>query len=149
MGTPDYRHASIENAWLADTDNGPTKTYLWAHRDEPDGRRFYDLAFAKRPTEELYDLRTDPGQLTNLADDPTSADIKDELSRRLMDALAATGSNNPRTMAAGVSKATVSTLAGMVVAIFGMLVGKFAERRAIAEREALLARFIDLGGTHA
>ena len=67
----------------------------------------------------------------------------------IFDALAATGSNNPRTMAAGVSKATVSTLAGMVVAIFGMLVGKFAERRAIAEREALLARFIDLGGTHA
>ena len=67
----------------------------------------------------------------------------------IFDALAATGSNNPRTMAAGVSKATVSTLAGMVVAIFGMLVGKFAERRAIAEREALQARFIDVGGSNA
>ena len=67
----------------------------------------------------------------------------------IFDALAATGSNNPRTMAAGVSKATVSTLAGMVVAIFGMLVGKFAERRAIAEREALQARFIDVGGRNA
>ena len=63
----------------------------------------------------------------------------------IFDALAATGSNNPRSMAAGVSKATVSTLAGMVVAIFGMLVGKFAERRAIAEREALQARFINIG----
>ncbi len=31
----------------------------------------------------------------------------------VFDALAATGSNNPRSMAAGVSKATVSTLAGM------------------------------------
>ena len=37
----------------------------------------------------------------------------------VFDALAATGSNNPRSMAAGVSKATVSTLAGMVVAIGG------------------------------
>ncbi|MEP0203103.1 MAG: MotA/TolQ/ExbB proton channel family protein [Halioglobus sp.] len=63
----------------------------------------------------------------------------------IFDALAATGSNNPRSMAAGVSKATVSTLAGMVVAIFGMLVGKFAERRAIAERDALQARFINIG----
>jgi biopolymer transport protein ExbB len=59
----------------------------------------------------------------------------------IFDALAATGSNNPRSMAAGVSKATVSTLAGMVVAIFGLLVGKFAERRAIGERDRLQARF--------
>ncbi len=59
----------------------------------------------------------------------------------IFDALAATGSNNPRSMAAGVSKATVSTLAGMVVAIFGLLFGKFAERRAISERERLQARF--------
>jgi biopolymer transport protein ExbB len=58
----------------------------------------------------------------------------------IFDALAATGSNNPRSMAAGVSKATVSTLAGMVVAIFGLLIGKFAERRAIAERDRLEAR---------
>jgi biopolymer transport protein ExbB len=49
-------------------------------------------------------------------------------------------SNNPRSMAAGVSKATVSTLAGMVVAIFGLLIGKFAERRAISERDRLEAR---------
>ncbi len=59
----------------------------------------------------------------------------------IFDALATTGSNNPRSMASGVSKATVSTLAGMVVAIFGLLIGKFAERRAIAERDRLEARF--------
>jgi hypothetical protein len=33
----------------------------------------------------------------------------------------------------------------MVVAIYGMLVGKFAERRANAERDALQARFINVG----
>ena len=60
----------------------------------------------------------------------------------VFDALAATGSNNPRSMAAGVSKATVSTLAGMVVAIFGLLTSKFAERRAMNERESLQGRFI-------
>ena len=58
----------------------------------------------------------------------------------VFDALAATGSNNPRSMAAGVSKATVSTLAGMVVAIFGLLGAKFVERRAMAQREALPAQ---------
>jgi len=65
----------------------------------------------------------------------------------VFDALAATGSNNPRSMAAGVSKATVSTLAGMVVAIFGLLVSKFAERRAQAERDTLQSRLAFLGAT--
>lgn len=59
----------------------------------------------------------------------------------VFDALAATGSNNPRSMAAGVSKATVSTLAGMVVAIFGLLANLLAERRAIASKERLAGFF--------
>jgi biopolymer transport protein ExbB len=63
----------------------------------------------------------------------------------VFDALAATGSNNPRSMAAGVSKATVSTLAGMVVAIFGLLISKFAERRAIIERDSLQSRLVHVG----
>lgn len=64
----------------------------------------------------------------------------------VFDALAATGTNNPRSMAAGVSKATVSTLAGMVAAIFGLLCSKFAERRAYSERDRLPGRFAYLGG---
>jgi biopolymer transport protein ExbB len=59
----------------------------------------------------------------------------------VFDALAATGSNNPRAMAAGVSKATVSTLAGMVVAIFGLLANLLAERRAVSSREQLAGFF--------
>ena len=59
----------------------------------------------------------------------------------VFDALAATGSNNPRSMAAGVSKATVSTLAGMVVAIVGLLGATLGERRALAFREKLPAHF--------
>lgn len=59
----------------------------------------------------------------------------------VFDALAATGSNNPRSMAAGVSKATVSTLAGMVVAIFGLLAHTLAERRANGMLERLPAYF--------
>jgi biopolymer transport protein ExbB len=63
----------------------------------------------------------------------------------VFDALAMTGSNNPRSMAAGVSKATLSTLAGMVVAIFGLLGSRFTERRAIAERDALPVQLAYLG----
>ena len=59
----------------------------------------------------------------------------------VFDALAATGSNNPRSMAAGVSKATVSTLAGMVVAIMGLLGSMVIERTASAERERLPGYF--------
>lgn len=59
----------------------------------------------------------------------------------VFDALAATGSNNPRSMASGVSKATVSTLAGMVVAIVGLLAASLGERRALALRENLPAHF--------
>jgi biopolymer transport protein ExbB len=59
----------------------------------------------------------------------------------VFDALAATGSNNPRSMAAGVSKATVSTLAGMVVAIVGLLAASLGERHAIAQRDKLPAHF--------
>ena len=59
----------------------------------------------------------------------------------VFDALAATGSNNPRSMAAGVSKATVSTLAGMVVAIVGLLGTTLGERHALAAREKLPSHF--------
>lgn len=59
----------------------------------------------------------------------------------VFDALAATGSNNPRSMAAGVSKATVSTLAGMVVAIVGLLAVTLGERKAVAAREKLQTQF--------
>lgn len=68
----------------------------------------------------------------------------------VFDALAATGSNNPRSMASGVSKATVSTLAGMVVAIVGLLAVTVSERRATAARERLPAHFTQLqGNSHA
>lgn len=47
----------------------------------------------------------------------------------VFDAVAATGSSNPRATAAGVSKATVTTLAGMVVAIAGLLATGILDRK--------------------
>lgn len=46
----------------------------------------------------------------------------------VFDGMAATGSNNAKSTAAGVSKATVSTMAGMVVAISGLFLMTFVER---------------------
>jgi biopolymer transport protein ExbB len=51
--------------------------------------------------------------------------------------VAATGANNPRSTASGVSKATVTTMAGMVVAIFGMLMISMVNRRLGAESNKL------------
>ena len=43
-------------------------------------KRFYDLAFAKRPAEELYHVGKDPGQLENLAGNPEFAKCAEESS---------------------------------------------------------------------
>ncbi len=48
-GTPHYERAAVKDAWYADTDNGPTKTYMIENRDrDANHRRLYDLSFAKR-----------------------------------------------------------------------------------------------------
>jgi N-sulfoglucosamine sulfohydrolase len=91
-GTPHWRRATIEGYWLGDCDNGPTKLYMVENRDrDADHRRLYDLSFAKRPAEELYDLKKDPHQLENVAADPRYAEIRQQLEARLMAELRASG----------------------------------------------------------
>jgi arylsulfatase A-like enzyme len=91
-GTPDAEKAVIEGRWLADCDNGPTKLLMVAQRDASAAhRRLYDLAFAKRPAEELYDLRKDPAQVTNVAAQAAYAGVKELLAARLQAELEATG----------------------------------------------------------
>ncbi len=48
----------------------------------------------------------------------------------IFDALAITGNNSARSTAGGVSKATVSTMAGMVVAISGLMISNFLVTKA-------------------
>jgi arylsulfatase A-like enzyme len=99
-GTPDYKNAFIEDAWYADCDNGPTKDYIIDNRDRDAAhRRFYALAFGKRPEFELFDLGKDPGQLNNVADDPEYADVLARMSKQLNEELAATG--DPRVTSGG------------------------------------------------
>lgn len=53
----------------------------------------------------------------------------------VFDAMAATGNNSPKSTASGVSKSTVSTMAGMVVAISGLLISVLLERKIKYEEE--------------
>ncbi len=55
----------------------------------------------------------------------------------VFDAIAITGSNNPRSTAAGISKATVTTMAGMVVAISGLMVSNYLVKHATEEETFL------------
>ena len=94
-GTPNYTLAYIPSCWLGDCDNGPTKTYMVDNQDkDSDHRRKYDLAFAKRPQWELYDMNKDPGQLTNVAGDQEYAEVKAQLIQQLTSGLVAT--DDPR-----------------------------------------------------
>lgn len=66
-----------------DVDPTTTKQLILDHRDEPAMKPFFELCFAKRPAEELYDLRSDPDQVKNLAADPAMAVAKSKLSARV------------------------------------------------------------------
>lgn len=76
---------------FADMDAGPTKAWLIHQRDNSQWKRHYDYAFGKRPAEELFDLRSDPDQMTNVATDPQFAEIRTAMSKQLMDILANAG----------------------------------------------------------
>jgi len=102
-GTPDYKNAHIPGCWLGDCDNGPTKTYMVDNKDKDDEhRRKYDLAFAKRPEFELYDMSNDACQLNNVAAEAKYADVKAELLQKLVGELASTG--DPRETSADATE---------------------------------------------
>lgn len=76
---------------FADMDAGPTKSWLFRHREDPQWKTEIELAFGLRPAEELYLLEKDPDQLRNLASDPAHAADKARLKARLMELLEKTG----------------------------------------------------------
>lgn len=74
-----------------DIDGGPTKSYMLANRDDEDVTRCFELGFGPRPEEELYNLRSDPYQLTNVAGRPEYAAAKATLRARLEAEMKRTG----------------------------------------------------------
>lgn len=74
-----------------DVDASPTKDVMLENRTDAEDKRLFELSFGKRPAEELYDCRTDPFQIHNLAADPAYRSAKQKLSDRLTAYLNATG----------------------------------------------------------
>ncbi|MEL6108716.1 MAG: sulfatase/phosphatase domain-containing protein, partial [Planctomycetota bacterium] len=71
-----------------------TRQFLFNHRSHqefPDIAPLADLAFGKRPAEELYDVLEDPNQMINLAGRIELLEIQTLLRRRLFDHLGQTG----------------------------------------------------------
>ncbi len=79
---------------LSDMDASPTKAWLIKHRADPEWKPFYDLAFAKRPREQLFVIADDLHQLRNVAADPKYESVRAELNQKLMSEL--TRTNDPR-----------------------------------------------------
>lgn len=86
---------------FADMDASPTKAYYVAHRREAEMKGLYDMAFALRPGDELYDLRNDPDQTKNVAADPAYGDVKMKMEAQLMKVL--TEQKDPRVMGDGAA----------------------------------------------
>lgn len=78
-------------ATLPDEDAGPTKAWLVTHRNDAQWKPFYDLAYGRRPREELYDLKRDPHQVHNVAAEPKYAKTRADLEKRLLGELRRTG----------------------------------------------------------
>jgi len=60
----------------------------------------------------------------------------------VFEVMAISGSGNPRSMASGVSKATVPTMAGMVAALSGVAMSAYLENKARREREFIADELI-------
>ena len=81
-GNPD-REFCARYIPFGEVDSSPTKTLIMDNKDKSAFKRFYDLAFAKRPGEELYSIKSDPGQLVNLAGNPEFAGMQKKMRSQL------------------------------------------------------------------
>ncbi len=88
-GDPDF--FSSHQRFFGDCDTGASKTFILQNAHRPEVAPFFRRAFGRRPAEELYDISTDPGQLTNLAYQPEWLKTRKELADRLQRHLTETG----------------------------------------------------------
>lgn len=80
-GDPDSTF--LHGRGYGDVDTTDSKDLLLAKKDDPAYARYIALIFAKRPAEELYDLKKDPHQVTNVAHRPEYRDALKMLSSRV------------------------------------------------------------------
>ena len=70
--------------YYGEMDPSPTKAWMIHHREDLDVEPLYQLAFGKRPREELYDLRHDPDYMYNRAADEAYERVRLGLEARLL-----------------------------------------------------------------
>jgi arylsulfatase A-like enzyme len=76
---------------LPDDDAGPTKAWFVGARKSPEWSAQFEKFYGRRPMFELYDLKTDPHEMTNVADSPAYAAVRKEMTERLFTILRETG----------------------------------------------------------
>jgi N-sulfoglucosamine sulfohydrolase len=76
---------------FGDVDTTSVKDVLLAHLDDPEFANFRRLIFEKRPAEELYDLKSDPHQIYNVAEQSVYAAKLSELRLRVDHWMQSTG----------------------------------------------------------
>ena len=96
-GVPDNATHPMNS--FSDCDNGPTKEFLMLNKDSSGIKPYFDLSFARRPAEELYNIENDPFQLYNLIGNEEFEDIRKELRDDLISLLKETG--DPRVIGGG------------------------------------------------
>jgi uncharacterized sulfatase len=74
--------ATFQNVVTQESREGYWKSWVEAAKTDPKAKLLVD-AYQHRPEEELYDLRTDPLEMTNIAADPANAALKADLRKRL------------------------------------------------------------------
>ncbi|MDB4475252.1 sulfatase [Pirellulales bacterium] len=84
---------------LADEDAGPTKAWLIKARKTDPWKKHFDKVYGKRPLIELFDLKSDPHEMHNLAGHQQYAALEEELTKRLLDEMQRTG--DPRLIREG------------------------------------------------
>jgi N-sulfoglucosamine sulfohydrolase len=80
-----------------DVDDSPSKQFLLAK--EKEFPTHFDLAFSKRPAEQLYDIKKDPDCVNDISNDKSYANIKRELGELLISELKKQG--DPRVLGNG------------------------------------------------
>jgi uncharacterized sulfatase len=74
----------IKDAAYSDVDDSPSKAFLIEHHNDENIKPYFDLAYAKRPEVELFDLKKDPFCVTNVAGKTEYADVEKEMKKALM-----------------------------------------------------------------
>src|SRR5690606_35257496 len=68
---------------FGDVDGSSTKEFILNNRDTSEMQKFFHLNFGQRPAEELFELTSDPHNITNVADQPEFAKAKKKLRAEL------------------------------------------------------------------